>query len=429
MATRSAARPTVAIIPARGGSRGVPGKNLRRVGGVSLVERAVLACRAASRIDRVYVTTDDPHIAYAAEDAGAEVIIRPAHLADDTASSESALLHALEQIQLTGADPRVLVFAQCTSPFIDPATLDRGVDLVLTDQADSVFAALPSHEFLWRSTVTDGLPMLQGQNHDALLRPRRQDRQPDYRETGAFYVMAAGGFRTHRHRFFGRTAPVAVSPLTAVDIDTDSDLLLAEAMVGLHPPLTPGIDVDVVFTDFDGVHTDDCALVDQHGQETVQVARSDGLGVRRLREAGVPMVIISTETNPVVSARAEKLRVQVRQGVDDKVTAVRDWLETHRVSASRAAYLGNDLNDAAPMSLVGWPVAVADARPEIRALARMQLSRPGGRGAVRELCDLVVDQRLRASAYEASLELEAADGPWTPEREAAAGGVASFALS
>ncbi len=398
---------TVAVIPARGGSKGVPGKNLRRVGGVTLIERAVRACRAARHIDQVYVSTDDADIAYTAELAGAEVIIRPSELAGDTASSESALLHALDQLAVVGEGPQVLVFVQCTSPFIDPATVDRGVELISTGQADSAFSAVATHEFLWRSVTGDGLPLLAGQNHDAAFRPRRQDRQPDYRETGAFYVMAVPGFQAHRHRFFGRVAPVAVSAATAVDIDTGEDLVLANAVAGLTDTPTAELAVDVVFTDFDGVHTDDSALVDQNGRESVRVSRADGLGVARLREIGVPLVIVSKETNPVVGARAAKLRVEVQQGVDDKITAVREWLERHRIPAARAAYLGNDVNDAGAMSLVGWPVAVADARPEILALARLRLNQPGGHGAVRELCDLVVDHRLRSATYAAERELVA----------------------
>jgi N-acylneuraminate cytidylyltransferase len=388
---------SVAIIPARGGSQGVPGKNLRRVGGVSLLERAVRAARTARQVDEVYVSTDDSDIAYAAELAGAEVIIRPAELADDCASSESALLHALDQLEHVGKSPRVLTFIQCTSPFIDPDTIDHGVELILTDQADSTFAAVVTHEFLWRSLPGDGPALVAGQNHNAAFRPRRQDRQPDYRETGAFYVMSAAAFRTSRHRFFGRVAPVAVNAATAVDIDTEDDLVVANALTGLHPSPAADLDVDVVFTDFDGVHTDDAATIDEHGREAVRVSRADGLGVQRLREIGVPLVIISKETNPVVSARAAKLRAQVQQGIDDKVGAVRGWLEQHRIPAARAAYLGNDVNDAGPMSLVGWPVAVADARPEILGLARLRLTQPGGRGAVRELCDLVVEHRARGT--------------------------------
>src|SRR5215210_7498265 len=164
----------VAVIPARGGSKGVPGKNLRRVAGRSLVQRAVDACVAARSIDATYVSTDDAHIALAAAQAGAEVIERPPDLSGDTASSESALLHALERLAADGTEPEILVFVQCTSPFIAPGDLDRAVDLVAGGQADSVFAAVPTYEFLWQSG-SDGLAT--GINHDAAYRPRRQERE------------------------------------------------------------------------------------------------------------------------------------------------------------------------------------------------------------------------------------------------------------
>ena len=377
----------VAVIPARGGSKGVPGKNLSQVGGRSLVARAVDACRASTAIDAVYVSTDDRVIAYAAEQAGAAVIRRPAELSGDTATSESALLHALTAI---GAVPEILVFVQCTSPFIDPADLDRAVALVDRQEADAVFAAVESYEFLWRGS---GGGTVVGQNHDPAHRPRRQDREPDYRETGAFYVVDVAGFRTAGHRFFGRTAAVAVPPLTAVDIDRVEDLQLARALAEtLDRPAA--VDVDVVITDFDGVHTDDAAYVDQDGRESVRVSRADGLGVERLRQAGVPVLIVSKETNPVVRARAAKLGVEVLHGVEHKAAVVRDWLGASGIRAERAAYLGNDLNDLAPMGVVGWPVAVADAQPAVRQAARLVLSRGGGAGAVRELCDLVLTARV-----------------------------------
>ena len=379
----------VAVIPARGGSKGVPGKNLSHVGGRSLVARAVDACRASAAIDAVYVSTDDRVIAYAAEQAGAAVIHRPAELSGDTATSESALLHALTEIAAHDAEPGVLVFVQCTSPFIDAADLDRAVALVQQQEADAVFAAVESYEFLWRPGAGGSVV---GQNHDPAHRPRRQDREPDYRETGAFYVMDVAGFRAAGHRFFGRTVAVAVPSLTAVDVDHVQDLLLARALAEtIDRPV--GVDVDVLITDFDGVHTDDSAYVDQDGRESVRVSRADGLGVERLQQAGVPVLIVSKETNPVVRARAAKLGVEVLHGVEHKAAVVRDWLAAKGIRAERAAYLGNDLNDLGPMGVVGWPVAVADAQPSVRQAARLVLTREGGDGAVRELCDLVLSAR------------------------------------
>jgi YrbI family 3-deoxy-D-manno-octulosonate 8-phosphate phosphatase len=384
----------VAIIPARGGSKGVPGKNLRRVAGRSLVQRAVDACVAATSIDAAYVSTDDAGIADAARGAGAEVIERPADLSGDTASSESALLHALDRLAAEGTEPEIVVFVQCTSPFIAPGDLDRAVDMIADGQADSVFAAVATYEFLWRSGP-DG--QASGINHDAAYRPRRQDREPHFRETGAFYAMSVAGFRAAQHRFFGRTAVVEVPELTAVEIDHAHDLTLASALAAAIDPRVR-VDVDVVVTDFDGVHTDDSAIVNEDGYEAVRVSRADGLGVERLRKAGIPILILSKETNKVVRARASKLRVDVLHGIDGKVEAIRDWLRQQGVGPERAAYLGNDINDLGPMELVGWPIAVADAHPAVRRAARLVLSHSGGHGAVRELCDLVLEARASATA-------------------------------
>jgi YrbI family 3-deoxy-D-manno-octulosonate 8-phosphate phosphatase len=383
----------IAIIPARGGSKGVPGKNLRRVGGRSLVERAVDACRAGRLVDEVYVSTDDAEIAARAETAGGKVIMRPSELSSDTASSESALLHALDQLSMIGDEPEVLVFVQCTSPFIAPDDLDRGVELVVHDHADSVFSAVATYDFLWRAS--GGFGLVTGQNHHPAVRPRRQDRQPDFRETGAFYVMSAAGFRAARHRFFGRTAVVQVPELTAVDVDHLHDLALAGALAQVIE--TPQqIDVDAVITDFDGVHTDDSATITQDGRESVRISRADGLGVERLRSIGIPVLIVSKEINPVVEVRAAKLGAEVARGIADKRPVVCEWLAAHNVSLDRAAYLGNDVNDLGPMGLVGWPVAVADAHPAVRQAARLVLARSGGYGAVRELCDLIIEHRQRA---------------------------------
>lgn len=373
----------VAVIPARGGSRGVPGKNLKKVGGISLVARAIAAATAAELIDAVYVSTDDPAIAAAARAAGAAVVDRPPELSGDSASSESALLHALDSLPFA---PLVLVFIQATSPFIDSADLDAAVARVLEDESDVVFAARNTHAFLWRLTESGAV----GVNHDASFRLRRQDLEPQFQETGAFYVMRAAGFRAAGFRFFGRVGVVIVNELSAVEIDSADDLELA---MRISPMLTPrgAVEVDAVVTDFDGVHTDDRVHLSADGTEFVTVSRADGMGVSLLRRAGVGFLIISSETNPVVSARAEKLMVEVLQPVDDKAAVLARWSASQRLDLDRVAYVGNDVNDLGCMGMVGWPIAVADAHPLVLAAARVVLSAKGGCGAIRELADRILD--------------------------------------
>ncbi|TDQ55550.1 acylneuraminate cytidylyltransferase [Actinorugispora endophytica] len=378
----------VAVIPARGGSKGIPLKNLAPVGGRALVARAVDACRGAELIDAVFVSTDHDGIAAAAREAGAGVVERPADLGGDTASSESALLHALDRLAEQGREPEILVFVQCTSPFIDSGDIDDAVRTVRDGRADSVFSAVETYEFLWRSTA-DGA---RGVNHDHAYRPRRQDREPHYAETGAFYVMRVDGFREHGHRFFGRVAFQEVPTAHAVEIDFPEELELVRALAGVLDRPAP-LDVDAVVTDFDGVHTDDRAHVDQDGREAVSVSRTDGMGVRLLLEAGVRVCILSTEVNPVVRARAEKLGVPVTHGLNDKRAALRQWIGDEGLDPARVAYVGNDVNDLGCLAEVGWPIAVPDSHPEVLAAARLVLTRPGGSGAVREVCERVLAAR------------------------------------
>ncbi|MEU7835461.1 MULTISPECIES: N-acetylneuraminate synthase family protein [unclassified Nonomuraea] len=379
----------LAVVPARGGSAGVPLKNLAPVGGIPLVTRAVRAALRSELIDRVVVSTDHAGIAEAAKEAGAHVVDRPEELSGSTASSESAVLHALDTL---GEDPEVVVLVQCTSAFIDSEDLSAAVRKVLDGEADAVVSGLPTHEFLWT-------PAGAGINHDPAFRPRRQDREPQFRENGAFYVMRTSGLREHGHRFFGTIAVQPVPVRHAIEIDDPEDLELARALAPFVDLPEP-IDVDAVITDFDGVHTDDRAYVDSDGREMVLVSRSDGMGIALLRRSGVKVLVMSTEHNPVVAARARKLGVPVLQGIAEKRVVLRDWLTIEGLDPARVAYVGNDVNDLGPMAEVGWPIAVPDAHPRVRAAARVVLSKAGGEGAVRELCDRVVAARPAEPAPE-----------------------------
>ncbi|MBL0885864.1 acylneuraminate cytidylyltransferase [Myceligenerans indicum] len=391
-----AAPSAIVIIPARGGSQGVPLKNLARVDGITLVGRAVRAALAAPSVATVVVSTDHDEIAAEARSHGARVVVRPAEIAGGTASSESALTHVLERVEAGDGGlppqeiPPVTVLLQCTSPFIDSEDLDTAIRRVTAGERDVVVAVAETHDFQWRLDDAVATPV----GHTTDYRPRRQDRAPHFRETGAFYVMRTDGFREGGKRFFGDVGIQPVAPEWSIEIDEPSDLRLARQLVDQDvDTASEPIDVDALVTDFDGVHTDDHAYVDQDGTEQVRVSRGDGMGVSRLRRAGVPMLILSTETNKVVASRAQKLQVEVLHGIDDKATALRGWLAERGLDPARVAYVGNDVNDLPAMAVVGWPVAVADARGEVKAQARIVLSHSGGNGAVREICDRILAGR------------------------------------
>jgi N-acylneuraminate cytidylyltransferase len=149
--------------------------------------------------------------------------------------------------------------------------------------------------------------------------------------------------------------------------------------------------------DFDGVFTDDRVLVSESGEEHVFCSRSDGLGIGMLQDAGVHMVIISKEQNPVVSARGAKLSLEVVQGCDDKLPVLKAWMSRVGVAAEATAYMGNDVNDLQCMNHVGLAIAPCDAHRAVLAVVDVITTHRGGRGAIREVADSFFSHRQTAS--------------------------------
>lgn len=148
--------------------------------------------------------------------------------------------------------------------------------------------------------------------------------------------------------------------------------------------------VTLVVFDFDGVFTDNTVWTNQAGEESIRCWRSDGLGLSRLQAAGVVVIVLSTEMNPVVAARCQKLRIPCQQGLADKAVALRAAIANAQLNSAAVAYVGNDINDLDCLRAVGVPIVVADAYPEAVAAAKFQTTRAGGFGAVREVCDWIV---------------------------------------
>jgi N-acylneuraminate cytidylyltransferase len=142
--------------------------------------------------------------------------------------------------------------------------------------------------------------------------------------------------------------------------------------------------------DFDGVLTDNRVWVSEDGHEQVAAYRSDSLGINLLARAGVLPVVLSMETNPVVAARCRKMKIAFRQGIDDKPAVLRGWLAELNIQPGEVVYLGNDVNDMPCFPMVGCGVATADAEPSVKLAADLVLTRKGGYGAVRELCDILI---------------------------------------
>lgn len=233
--TIDAALRPLALIPARGGSKGIPGKNLCCVGGVPLVARTIRAAQAALGIGSVWVTSDDETIGNLAQQEGAGWLQRPGAIAGDHSSSEEALLHALAQLAESGPLPPIFVFLQCTSPFTTPSQIDTVLEALTNSDARMAFSVMPWHGFLWQH---DANSHGTGVNHNASLpRQRRQDLPPTFLETGAIYAIQTEPFLEHRNRFVTPTLPVSIDTLSP-EVDNLQDLAICNQLAPLFDGTT-----------------------------------------------------------------------------------------------------------------------------------------------------------------------------------------------
>jgi YrbI family 3-deoxy-D-manno-octulosonate 8-phosphate phosphatase len=381
---------TIAIIPARGGSERIARKNLLPLAGLPLLAHSIRHARVADGVQQVYVTTDDEEIAAVARRFGAEVVHRPAELASPTATSESALLHVLDERLAAGlADPERVVFLQCTSPVRRRGDIDAAIETLRARQADSLFSACAFHRLIWADR--DG--RLESINYDYHRRQREQDMRTQWRENGSIYVTQTDLLREKQNRLGGKIAVYPMDYFAGFQVDEPEHLELIRwimARPAYRPPIPWPEKIELVVFDFDGVMTDNGLWVDSDGLELVRCDRGDGWGLARLAEAGVEACVLSTEENPVVAARCRKLNLPCAHGLTDKRSALLEEIRGRGISADGVIYVGNDVNDLPALREVGLAVAPADSHPDVLTEADWVLAAPGGRGAVREVCDAIL---------------------------------------
>jgi N-acylneuraminate cytidylyltransferase len=243
-------------------------------------------------------------------------------------------------------------------------------------------------------------PLLQVDMNEAFNQPR-QNLPPTYWQTGHVDIFRRQVLIDKRSMTGDTILPLILDPQYSVDIDSPLDWERAEWKL-FHSELEfvyPGIKkrslpnpVELLVLDFDGVMTDNRVWTDAEGHELVTANRSDGWGIARLKDEGVRIVVLSTEKNPVVAARCTKLGLEFFQGLDDKAAALSTYIDKLGVEASRTVYLGNDVNDLPCFPIVGCAVVVANAHSDAKSEADMVLAEKGGFGAVRELCDLILEK-------------------------------------
>jgi N-acylneuraminate cytidylyltransferase len=407
------------LIPARGGSKSIPRKNIQPVAGHPLIAYSIAAGLQAKLVGRTIVSTDDEEIAAAARQFGAETpFLRPAEFAQDTTTDFPVFTHALAWLaEHEEYRPDIVVQLRPTSPVRPPEMVDSAIQLLIDHpEADSVRGVVPAGQNpfkMWRITPEGAMtPLLTLPGVAEPYNSPRQALPPTFWQTGHIDAIRVTTILGKSSLSGDVILPLLIDPRYTIDIDTLRDLeragALAQSDLPMVRPTSPpaslllgerqGVrglpaNVALVVFDFDGVMTDDHAWVDQDGREAVMISRSDGMGVGMLKKAGIEALILSTETNTVVAARARKLGIPVSQGIANKGAALRGILTDRGLTASQVVYLGNDINDLPCFPLVGCAVAVADAHPAILAQADLVLTRKGGQGAVRELCELILNAK------------------------------------
>ncbi|MBH23573.1 MAG: acylneuraminate cytidylyltransferase [Myxococcales bacterium] len=216
----------VAIIPARGGSKRIPYKNLAELAGKPLLAWTIEAALDAWTIDAVFVSTEDRLIAHTARRYGAEVIERPSDLALDTTGTEPVLLHALDWLDARcHIQPERVVLLQCTSPLRGPEVINRAVQKCATTGCDSVVGVHPTIDYFFSGAI-DGDQLTVA--YDPLNRPRTQEITPRYRENGSTYVVDTAFLKRTGCRMGGDMRAVVMTPTEGIDIDDLNDLALAQ---------------------------------------------------------------------------------------------------------------------------------------------------------------------------------------------------------
>jgi N-acylneuraminate cytidylyltransferase len=397
----------LALVPARGGSKSIPRKNIRPLAGHPLLAYSVAAGLQSELVTRVIVSTDDEEIAEVARGYGAETpFLRPAALAQDDTQDLPVFLHALEWLEKEeGYRPEVVVQLRPTSPVRPPDCVDRAVQILLEHpEADSVRGVVPSGQNpykMWRIDARGRmLPLLRDGFEEPFNMPR-QKLPPTYWQTGHVDGVRPDTILKKGSMSGAVILPIVIDPRYTVDIDNQRDWQRTERLLaqGDLQYVRPGRrsrplpqQVDMVVFDFDGVFTDNRVWVNERGEEWVAASRGDGWGIARLLARGVGAMVLSTEKNHVVAARCDKLGLPYVQGADDKAQALQEIMAARNLKPENVIYLGNDVNDAPCFPLVGCALVTADAHPRARLEADLALSRPGGFGAVRELCDLIIER-------------------------------------
>ena len=385
----------VAIIPLRKGSKGIPGKNKKKMLGRPLFSW-VLSAAIFSDLDEVYVFTDDEEIlTFISKEyhwtSKVKGLLRNDENANDTASTESAMLEFAEKINY---DFDVLCLLQATSPLTTSQDINNALSQISKEGKTAALSVVKTHRFTWNA---DGTP----QNYDVFNRPRRQDFAGLLMENGAVYATTKDAFIKSKNRVSETIGLVEMPEETLMEIDSLSDWTIIESLLAERQKSFKKQErINYLVLDVDGVFTDGCVYYGAEGELMKKFDMRDGMGLEILRQNNVEVVVITSENSDLVAKRMQKLQIKhTFLGVKDKYSFLQNFINQQQTSWANLAYVGDDVNDLANLCTVGWSFAPANATSVVKQQVDFTLSHNSADGAIREVCEWIMNYNKRFQLF------------------------------
>ncbi len=380
----------IGFIPLRKNSKGIKGKNKKKLLGRPLFSW-VLTEAIFSKLEKIFVYTDDDEIIEFLDkqyswSSRLEVMKRSAESATDEASTEKAIFEFCERIEY---DFEVFCLLQATSPLIARTDINNAL-AEIENGKDSALSVVRTHRFYW---AEDGNPV----NYKVEKRPRRQDFKGELVENGALYVSKKNALKNSKTRISGNIGLVEMPEYSYTEIDSETDWIITENLLFQNLQRSRNASkITHLFLDVDGVFTDGKVLFSEGGELAKVFDMRDGMGLEILREQNVEVTVMTSEDSALVAARMKKIKInEAYFGVKDKYALTHKILVDKNLSLSQIAYIGDDINDIACMSAVGWAIAPDNAMNEIKEVADLNLASSSGSGAIREACNFIIKYNKR----------------------------------
>ncbi len=377
----------VAIIPLRAGSKGIPGKNKKKLLGRPLFSWT-LGEAIFSNLDKIYIFTDDEYIIEFIKKEytwtnKVEIMVRSKESATDIASTEMGMQEFAERINY---DFDILCLLQATSPLTSRGDINKCLEKITNENYDSALTVVNTMRFIWNENG-------ESINYDFNNRPRRQDFKGLLVENGAVYTTTKEQFLESGIRIGRKVAVVKMSEDTLTEIDEKEDWVIMEKLLENRlNKFKKGISkIKLLVLDVDGVFTNGCVATGTDKEMSKEFSLIDGMGLELLREDGVKVAVITSENSDIVKNRMNKLKIaDTYLGIKDKYNFLEKILLENNLKRNEVAYIGDDINDLANICSVKWGIVPQNAVLENKLRADLVLSSFGGNGALREAVNFII---------------------------------------